>query len=519
MQSLEQFFRSGKSWPGLMTWSLAWTLMVALDGQLSMPNLTLLLILGSAVAGLWLGPFFSTLINVASVALFSFLFVEPRFDFWPSLEDDLMLLITTLVVSSLVSILTARLRSAVAQQALQTERVTRLRRLSDSFVESDDVGRHMENLLQAIRDMAHAPVSGVLLVRQNDHQEVNSHCFFGKPRGRVRRELVRVVESPPETWYGPHERPGLLSIRICPKSRVLGAVCIDGSYSAHLAALGLDYLQELCDLVGVEFERAEAVRIANRAMEKAQSQTLRNTLLTAISHDYRTPLATIIGSASALVTHSEHYSPDRIPSIASTIIGEAEHLNRITTNTLQLARLGGDNLSLHMNWESLEEIAGAAAGRLLSTYPGALVELAFPQELPLLYCDAILILQMIDNLLMNAIKYSAEGTRITIDARTERNDVLLRVSDCGPGVPVQWREKVFDAFQRLEIPGQPPDSGMQDQDRRGVGLGLAVCRTIVRAHQGRIWIEDSDDGGARVCVTFPLAEVPPAPLNDPEDVV
>jgi K+-sensing histidine kinase KdpD len=199
--------------------------MVALDGRLSMPNLTLLLILGSAVAGLWLGPFFSTLINLGSVALFGFLFVEPRFDFSITFEDDLMLLVTTLVVSLLVSILTARLRSAVAQQAIQTERVTRLRRLSDSFVESDDASRHIENLLQAIRDIAQAPVSAVLLVRQNDHQEANSYCFFGKPRGRVRRELVRVVESPPETWYGPHERPGLLSIRICPKSLVLGAVC------------------------------------------------------------------------------------------------------------------------------------------------------------------------------------------------------------------------------------------------------------------------------------------------------
>jgi len=493
--------------------------MLALDGRLSMPNLTLLLILGSAVAGLWLGPFFSTLINLGSVALFGFLFVEPRFVFRVTFEDDLMLLITTLVVSSLVSILTARLRSAVAQQALQTERVTRLRRLSDSFVEGDDTARHMENLLQVIRDIAQAPASAVLLVSQNDQREENRYRFFGKPRGRVRRELVRVVESPPETRYGPHERPGLLSIRICPKSRVLGAVCIDGSYSAHLAALGLDYLQELCDLVGVEFERAEAVRIANRAVEKAQSQTLRNTLLTAISHDYRTPLATIIGSASSLVTHSEHYSPDRIPSIASAIIGEAEHLNRMTTNTLQLARLGGDNLKLHMNWESLEEIAGAAAGRLLSAYPGALIELSFPQELPLLYCDAILILQMIDNLLSNAIKYSAEGARITVDARNERKDILLRVIDRGPGIPVQWREKVFDAFQRLDSPGQPPDSGRQDQDRRGVGLGLAVCRTIVRAHHGRIWIEDGDGGGTCVCVTFPLTEAPPAPLQEPEDVV
>jgi len=516
------------SWIGWLVWCLAWASMAWLDGRISMPNLALLLVLGSAVAGVWLSPIPSLLMNVGSVAFFSFFFVDPRLDFWPSVQEDLLLVITTLVVSTLVSTLTARLRRAVANEALQTERVTQLRRLSEAFRESEDLIAGIETLLQILRECTRAPAYAVVL---NTHASLpaevhiggdSDYRFFGQPPSRIRKRLRRAVDSPLSESSSPSASPDdlLFCSRIASKTRVLAAVCISDEGQASFERLGWPHLKSLCDALGAEAERVQAVRQAAEALEKVNSQALRNTLLTSISHDYRTPLATIMGAASALAEQPAKYSPEKIAALAATILAESEHLSRMTTSTLQLVRLGSagsQGIELNLNWESLEELASVAAARLQRSFPSARIELSFPATLPLLYCDAILILQMLDNLLINSLKYSPENSPIMVEARRDDSELVLCVTDHGPGIPAEWREKVFDAFQRLQNPGQPVDSGHGDRERRGFGLGLAVCRAIALAHDARIRIGASRTGGAQVLVTFPLKQPPaevPAVLEE-----
>lgn len=490
--------------------------MAWLDGQISMPNLALVLVLGSAVAGVWLRPLPSLVMNVGSVAFFSFFFVDPRLDFWPGLQEDLLLVTTTLVVSTLVSTLTARLRRAIANEAWQTERVTQLRRLSEGFRRSEDLVSGVETLLQILRESTGAPAYGVLLnnpalMSVQVGEDVDSDfLFFGDPSSRVRKQLCLAVDSGDVEHHPPSDPPAgqLICARIRSQAGPLGAVGLSSEGYASFQQHGWSHLKALCDLLGAEFERAGAVRQATEAVERANLQALRNTLLTSISHDYRTPLATIIGAASALSEQSSKYSPEKIAALADSIVAEAEHLNRMTTNTLQLVRLGRQGIDLHLNWESLQELAGVAAGRLQRSFPSARIEIAFPPKLPLLYCDAILVLQMLDNLLINSLKYAPEDTLIVVDAESDDSELVLRVTDNGPGIPADWREKVFDAFQRLQEPGQSADSGPRDRERRGVGLGLAVCRAIAQAHGASIRVEDSATGGARVLVAFPLRQPP-----------
>ncbi len=511
-------------WKGLLVWCLAWASMAWLDERISMPNLALVLVLGSAAAGVWLRPLPSLLINVASVAFFSFFFVDPRLDFWPSVREDLLLVTTTLVVSTLVSTLTARLRRAVASEALQTERVTQLRRLSEGFRESDDLVSGIETLLQILRESTGAPAYAILhnrpagLAASGRTDGDSEVLFLGNPPIRVSKQLRRLIDGAGADDHSVGDHPGesSLCMRILSKAGMLGAVCVSDEGYASFQRFGRSHLTSLCDVLGAEFERAEAVRLAAEALEKANSQVLRNTLLTSISHDYRTPLATIIGAASALSEQASKYSPEKTAALADTIIAEAEHLNRMTTSTLQLVRLSSQGIALNLNWESLEELAGVAAARLQRGFPSASIVLSFSPGLPLLYCDAILILQMLDNLLINSLKYSPDNAPIRIDAESDAHELLLRVADEGPGIPAEWRDKVFDAFQRLEHPGQPVDSGPGNRERRGVGLGLAVCRAIALAHGARIGIEASATGGTQVRVTFPLKPLPeeaPAPLE------
>ena len=496
-------------WIGLVVWCAAWAVMALLDGQISMPNLALVLVLGSAVAGVWLSLLPSLLINAGSVAFFSFFFVDPRLDFWPGLQDDLLLVITTLVVSALVSTLTARLRRAVANEALQTERVTQLRRLSEGFRKDESLVSGVEILLQMLREFTGVPAYAGLLdmnPAKSVKKQHSKYQFFGDPPRRVQKLLIQSIDRSRLAQQATKEAPDIdpLPVPIVSKTRVLGAVYVPSEGYANLQRLGFQHLKALCDLLGAEFERAEVVRQATESLEKANSQLLRNTLLTSISHDYRTPLATIISAASALGQQSSKYSPTKILTLAETIIAEAEHLNRMTTSTLQLVRLGDRGIELNLNWESLEELAGVAVSRLHRSFPSARIDLSFSPHLPLLYCDAILILQMLDNLLINSLKYSPENSLIVVDAHSVESELVLRVADSGSGIPIEWREKVFDAFQRMQPPGQSADSGDSDQGRRGVGLGLAVCRAIALAHNARISIETSEMGGAQVSVAFPL---------------
>ena len=206
--------------------------------------------------------------------------------------------------------------------------------------------------------------------------------------------------------------------------------------------------QALCDQMGLALERAAALRSAAAAREAAQTQALRNTLLAAISHDHRTPLATILGAASSLHDQSERLAPEQRRRLAAIIVDEATQLARLTDNTLQLARLDTPGLALHKDWESVEEIVGTVLRRLRQRGATRRVKSHLEPGLPLLRCDAVLLVQLLENLVDNAFKYGGDPDQVEIQARREGDRLVLAVCDRGPGVPPEWRARIFDSFQR-----------------------------------------------------------------------
>jgi two-component system sensor histidine kinase KdpD len=235
---------------------------------------------------------------------------------------------------------------------------------------------------------------------------------------------------------------------------------------------------------------------------------LRNTLLTSISHDYRTPLANLMGAASVIHDQASRLSTDKIAALAQTVIDEAQHLNRMTTNTLQLARLDAAPLQIKKDWESLQEILGSVLAKARQRHPQRRMVVAVPEGLPLVHCDAILLVQLFDNLIENAIKYSPDDTPIDIEVQAQPNALEVRVMDQGTGIADAWKDKVFQAFERVHADAAQADATDATQLRRGMGVGLAVCKAIAKVHDAHLWVEDRQPHGAVMCLSLPVLSQP-----------
>lgn len=255
-------------------------------------------------------------------------------------------------------------------------------------------------------------------------------------------------------------------------------------------------------------DRASAHQIQARlAEEHVQSQQLRNTLLTSISHDYRTPLTTIMSSASAIADQAGRMPTERIGQLAAVILDEVQQLRRMTNNTMQLARLDSNKVDIPMNWESIEEIVGTVGVRARRNHPQRRIEIRLTEGLPLLRCDAVLMNQLLDNLIENSLRHSDDDKPLIIQAHRDGAELHLSVQDQGCGISDAWKVRVFDIFQRVEASDVPADG----QTRRGIGIGLAVCRAIAEVHGGRLQITDTPGGGTTVNLTLPLSEQPEQP--------
>lgn len=246
---------------------------------------------------------------------------------------------------------------------------------------------------------------------------------------------------------------------------------------------------------------------ARMAQEHVQNQQLRNTLLTSISHDYRTPLTTVMSSASVIAEQAGRMPTERIGQLAEVILDEAQQLRRMTNNTLQLARLDSNTMDIPLNWESVEEIVGTVGARARRTHPQRRIEVRLAENLPLLRCDAVLINQLLDKLIENSLRHSAVDKPILIQAQQHGTALSITVEDQGCGIADAWKERVFDIFQRVEASDVPADG----QTRRGIGIGLAVCRAIAEVHGGQLQITDKQGGGTTVRLTLPLSEQPEQP--------
>ena len=453
------------------------------------------------MAGMFLSTSMSLLASSLFVLLFNWFFIEPRNTLNVHLHQDALLLITMLGVSTVVSYLMSRLRLAAEREAEHAKATENMHQLSEALREAANTDVGAKLLQEFIAEKSGHHVS-VLLAE---------HSFLiGDANAIDQQGLWACVQqfSALGPGSGRHENQMTIFLPIRGHARALGAIAIHRLASQPLDTTKLQLLQQACDLLGLEIERAHSVQVAKQAEQDAQTQSLRNTLLTSISHDYRTPLANLMGAASAIQDQGHRLSTEKIQSLAHTIIGEAQHLHRMTTNTLHLARLDAAPLQIRKDWESLHELLGSVLAQTRQRYATRQIDVHVPEALPLIHCDAILLVQLFDNLLENAVKYSPESSVIRIEVQASASSIELRVIDSGRGIPDEWKTKVFQAFERVHEQTAQADASEAHLLRRGVGVGLAVCQAIAKVHDAKIWVEDHNPQGTELCVSFPVKTQP-----------
>ncbi len=239
-----------------------------------------------------------------------------------------------------------------------------------------------------------------------------------------------------------------------------------------------------------ELARQEEAK-AKKAQIEVETERLRNSLLSSISHDFRTPLTAIVGSASTLLDRADVRSNTTAVELLETIEDEAEHLSRQVQNLLETTRLESGALRVRKERYPLDEVIGTALERLKKTLSHRTVAVQIDESLPPVPMDGLLMEQVFVNLLENAARHTAAGVPISIDAKVENGSASIMVMDKGNGLAITDLERVFDKFYR-----HPASAG--------VGLGLSICRAIVNAHGGRIWAENHPNGGAMFRITLPL---------------
>ena len=497
-------------WPGLSIWLGSWLLLWISDDLLNLGNLALLLVLASALSGMWLSTGASLLTSFLSVLAFNWFLVPPRYTFNVNLHQDALLLVTMLGVSATVSYLMSRLRAVAELETQHAKASEQLRNLGEQLREINDLALQGRLLQTVLQSQANAAVSVLLLTETAAVQEHIEPVLLGDPPEQDLQGLWacthQSVNLGPGT--GRFENQDTLFLPLRGRARALGAVAIHLSHGVNLPEATSRVLQQMCDLLGLSIERAHTLQSAQQAKEDAQNQQLRNTLLTSISHDYRTPLANLMGAASAIESQCNRLNVEQIKQLASTVLTEAQHLNRMTSNTLQLARLDLADNKVHKDWESLQEIVGAVLSKTRMRYAQRLIHVELQEALPLIYCDALMLVQLFDNLVENAIKYSPEDFPVRIRGHVSQGYIEVRLIDQGAGIPEHRKSQVFKPFVRLQNDVMPPDASDQSQLRRGVGVGLAVCLAIVKVHDSSISLEDTHPHGLTVVVRFPIQKQP-----------
>jgi two-component system sensor histidine kinase KdpD len=435
---------------------------------------------------------------VLSVAAFDFFFVPPHLTFAVSDSQYVVTFAVMLAVSLVISTLAAQVR-AQADAARRREQRTQV-------------------LYAMSRDLAAArTVEEIALVASRHVSDVfggPAGAFVPGPDGGLR---VASPAAPAEgsreaavaQWAFDHGKPAGLGTDTLPGASavylpLLGTQAVLGVVGVRpdpdvlpLRPDQFDVLEALARQAASGLERVRLAEEAQRARLAVESERLRSTLLSSVSHDLRTPLATITGAASSLLRDVSLGAEAR-RELEAAIFEEAGRLNRLVTNLLDMTRLESGSVQLTRDWHSVEELVGAALRRLEPLLGGRVVRVKVPESLPLVPVDGVLIEQALVNLIENALKYTEPRSPIDVTAEPADGSVVVEVADEGPGLPAGAEEQVFEKFYRA-APG-----------KRGFGLGLPICRAIMAAHGGRIWAERRDPRGTRFRFTLPLGETPPA---------
>ena len=465
-------------------------------------NLVMMYLLAIIVIAIRLGRGPSILASILSVATFDFFFVPPYLSFAVSDIQYLLTFAIMLIVALVISNLAGRVREQAELSRFAERRTAVL------YTMSRDLATHRGTSMLAQVATNH--------LRQVFDGQVAIFLADDEKRVRLQRseqlffEFERKEAGVAQWVFDHNERAGLgtdtlpgasaLYLPLVGSKGAIGVLAVRPKDTGLLLDPDhLHLLESLVNQVALALERSRLSDEAQQAHVRIETERMRNAILSSVSHDLRTPLATITGAASSLLDErSELKATDRL-ELSRSIYREADRLDRLLKNLLDMMRLEAGAIHLNKEWHPLDEIVGAALSRLEERLRNHSVSTAFPADLPMVQIDGVLLEQVIMNLLENAAKYAPNGSVIELSASAGDREVVVEIADRGQGIPAGDELRIFDKFYRAK----PAREG-------GVGLGLTICRGIIEAHGGRIWAENRSGGGAVFRFALPLPEQQPS---------
>lgn len=492
--------------PGSFAWAVAacvltTVLALPLRDALAPANLILLYLLAVVFVTVRFGRKPGILASILAVLAFDVFLVPPYFSLTVAEPQYLLTLAIMLVVSLLISHLTANLRhqARIAQH--------RERRANALFDLSKELSGALSN--EQISDIGQRRLSATfdaraIILFPGEAGNLVALGEDGAPRLRLAETSLviakLVYEREVTIGYdeGATTSAGIQYLPLRAPMRTRGVLVLVPSYPAQRLTSEQERLLQTCAAqIALAIERVHYVDVAHDAMLAVESERLRNSLLSAVSHDIRTPLTAIVGLSSTLASERALQDETR-RELAQSIQDTAIKMNRLVTNLLDMAKLHAGATKLNRQWQMLEEVVGCALAELSGAFTEVRVEVSLPAALPLLNFDAVLLERVFCNLLDNAAKYGAPGGPISIAAELAGDTVQVSIDDHGPGIAHGTEGAIFAKFTRGEL----------EPAHAGVGLGLAICMAIVEAHGGKIWGRNRPEGGARFAFTLPIGTPP-----------
>lgn len=488
--------------PKAYAWALTSCLLTAgvatpLRHVLDLANIVMLFLLTVFLVARWLGRGPAVMAAFLGVALFDVFFVPPRFSLAVS---DAQYLVTFAVMLA-VGLVTAELTTGLKQQAevaRQKERhahgLYELARDLTGAISREQLEAALSRYLDALGFRA-------TLHLLDDQEHLPSLAGKTLPLSMA---LMAIAQGEPVDMDDPDDISRLVMPLKGP-IRMRGVMIVAATDPVNLTT-DRQLLGTVASLVALTVERLHYVEVAQASQIEVTSERLRSSVLSALSHDLRTPLTALVGMADSLALSRESMT-DTIRSMTAGIRDQARAMSHLLGNLLDMARLHSGKVRLRREWQLFEDVISTSLHLLRPTLGNRPIQIDLPTDMPLVEFDAVLLERVVCNLLENAAKYSPDSSPIEIRAFVDGEQTGISVCDRGPGFPPDQLERVFGMFER----------GQAKSSTTGVGLGLAISRAIIEAHGGRIVAANRPEGGGCVTLRLPLG-TPPAIEVEPSEI-
>lgn len=449
------------------------------------------------------GYFYGIVSALFSVLLFNYLFVEPLYTF-TAIQPEYTV---TFIIMFLVALITSALMNKIKMQAKQSAKRAKRSEILYEINKKLLITRGLDKIVEVVNEYLVTIFERSVIFYYDNPQKPGSFDLRNAPNEKKSELLLREEEKGVANWvflnkkvagFGTDTLMGasVFYMPIISQNSILGVLGISCTNKEIVNLDNRNFLRMIVSLIATAMERQSSSDEQRRLLVESEKEMVRSNLLRAISHDLRTPLTAMLGASSVLIDSKDNLDQETKGKLLTNIYDDASWLIRLVENLLSVTKLNEEGVSLKKTPEAVEEVVAEAVSRIRNKYPDVAIKVKVPDELLIVLMDGTLIEQVIINLLENAIKYSGNEQAIELNITKENDKAIFNISDNGVGIPPSEIEHLFDG-----------NLARNADNSRGMGIGLSICKSIVLAHGGQIYVKNKESGGAIFMFVLPIGDL------------